>query len=315
MRRVERERPRLDVADREVALGTGQALREEPLLALPVGVGDEREALAQPQRRLDRVGEPRALALRLGPATHDEAVNDDLEAVLFHLVERDVLGEVADGSVHAHAREAATPRCREELLVLALPVAHERSEHEDARVLRQLGDAVDDLLDGLRDDRDTVYRAVRNADAREEEPQVVVDLGDRSDGRSRVPRGALLVDRHRWREALDEVDVGLLHLSEKLPRVGGERLDVAALTLGVNRVEGERRLPGSGEPRDHHELVARDLHVDVLEVVLSRALDVDVVERHYRRSSNGGTIAAPAERLDGPGPMGAPTRLGSAGGA
>ena len=58
-----------------------------------------------------------------------------------------------------------------------------------------------------------------------------------------VERGLRLVDF--WsidtagRQALDEVDVGLVHLAEELPGVGGERLDVAALALGEDRVERE----------------------------------------------------------------------------
>src|SRR5205814_2587144 len=96
----------------------------------------------------------------------------------------------------------------------------------------------------------------------------------------RVAGRALLVDRHGRRESLDEVDVRLLHLPEELAGVRGERLDIPPLTLGVDGVERERRLPRAREPSDHDHLVARDLDVDVLEVVLPRALDVDVVERH-----------------------------------
>ena len=50
-------------------------------------------------------------------------------------------------------------------------------------------------------------------------------------------------------EALDEVDVGLLHLAEELPRVRGQRLHVAPLPLGVDRVEGERGLRRSRTAR------------------------------------------------------------------
>ena len=39
------------------------------------------------------------------------------------------------------------------------------------------------------------------------------------------------------------VDVGLLHHLEELARIGAERLDVAALALGVDGVEGEQDLP------------------------------------------------------------------------
>src|SRR5262249_15631278 len=47
--------------------------------------------------------------------------------------------------------------------------------------------------------------------------------------------------------------------------------DVTALTLGINGVERERGFARAGEPGHHHQLVARDLDVDVLEVVLARA--------------------------------------------
>ena len=39
---------------------------------------------------------------------------------------------------------------------------------------------------------------------------------------------------------VDQIDVGLLHLLEELPRVGRQRFDVAPLALGVNRVERQR---------------------------------------------------------------------------
>ena len=89
--------------------------------------------------------------------------------------------------------------------------------------------------------------------------------------------GGLLLDRDRRRQAADEVDVGLLHLPEELPRVGRQRLDVAALALGVERVERERRLAGAGHAGEDDELVARDVEVDVAEVVLARAADDDFV--------------------------------------
>ena len=151
-----------------------------------------------------------------------------------------------------------------------------------ARIIRRLPgrqreDRVDDLLHRLLLDRPAAVGAVRPAGAGEEQAQVVVDLGDGADGRARVAAGALLVDRDRRREALDVVDVRLLHLAEELARVGGERLDITTLTLGVDRVEGERGLAGAGQAGDHDELVARDRDVDVLEVVLAGAANDDGV--------------------------------------
>jgi hypothetical protein len=82
---------------------------------------------------------------------------------------------------------------------------------------------------------------------------------------------AFLFDRDGGRETLDGVHVRLFHEPEKLPSVGGERLDVAALPLGVDGVEGKRGLPRSREPGNDREAVAGDGDVDVAEVVLAGA--------------------------------------------
>ena len=125
-------------------------------------------------------------------------------------------------------------------------------------------------------------RAVRVADAGPEQAQEVVDLGGGADGGARRPRRILLLDRDGGREAVDEVDVGLLHPLEELARVGGERLDVAALSLGVDRVEGEGALAGAGGAGDDRDRAAGDLEVDPLEIVLARAAD-----RHVRLHGGG----------------------------
>ena len=80
------------------------------------------------------------------------------------------------------------------------------------------------------------------------------------------------------RDAVDAIDVRLLHPLEELPGVGRQRLDVAPLPFGVNRVEGERRLSRSADAGDDDQLAERQRQVDVLEVVRARA-----VERRDRR--------------------------------
>ena len=74
-----------------------------------------------------------------------------------------------------------------------------------------------------------------------------------------------------------EFDLGLLHQFEELPRIGRQALDIAALALGIDRVEGERRLARARQPGDHHQAVARQFDIDVLEIVLPRAADPDLL--------------------------------------
>ncbi len=130
-------------------------------------------------------------------------------------------------------------------------------------------------------DRRAADVAVRVADPRPEQAQVVVDLGDRADRRARVARRRLLVDRDRRGKTLDRVHVRLVHLAQELARVGAQRLDVAALTLGVDRVERQRGLAGPRQPRNDDEGVSRDRDVDVLQVVFPGARDDDLVARRH----------------------------------
>ena len=71
------------------------------------------------------------------------------------------------------------------------------------------------------------------------------------------------------------VDIRLLHHLQELPRIGREALDVAALALGVDGVEGERGFARAGQAGEHHQRVARNVEIDILEVVLARAADRD----------------------------------------
>ena len=198
------------------------------------------------------------------------------------LVALQELVDVDDLAVDPGPDVALPGEVLEQRVVLALAAAHDRRQHLEAGALGQLQDAVDDLLRRLALQPGAVVRAVLDADAGVQQAQVVVDLGDRADRRAGVAAGRLLVDRDRRRQALDDVDVGLVHLPEELAGVRRQRLDVAALALGVDRVEGEARLAGPGQAGEHDQLVARQLDVDVLEVVLAGAAHRDLVGRDLR---------------------------------
>ena len=223
-----------------------------------------------PGRGLDRLGEA-APQVRF----HHQAVDDDRDVVFVLLVEDDLLVEAAHLAVDHRPRVALEPHLLEQFPVLAFAAADDRRHDHEFGPLLEGHQPVDDLLLGLAGDLGPALGAVGRPDPRPEQAQVVVDLGHRADRRARVARGRLLVDRDRRREAVDRVDVRLLHQAEELARVGRERLDVAALALGVDRVEGEARLARAGEPGDHDQRVAGQLDVDVLEVVLTGAGDDD----------------------------------------
>ena len=152
------------------------------------------DALAEAQRRLDRVGESALDAV----ATH-ETVDDHLDRVLLVAgeLERGPLGELDELAVDAGPGVALFGEVVEQGRVLALAPAHDRSEHLEAGALGQVAQAVDDLLRALAGDEPAAVGAVRLADAGVEQPQVVVDLRDRPDRRAGVAGGGFLVDGDR----------------------------------------------------------------------------------------------------------------------
>ena len=316
MRRVERERARLQLVDHRAVVRAAVALAELPLLEAGRLVvarrgRDDHDALAQAQRRLDRVGEPRRVGVRdrrlrlgvdrpaelvacpllgrVGPAD-DEPVDDDLDRVALVLVERRRLREVVLLAVDPDADEALLAGALEHPVALGLAILDQRAEDEEPRALRQREHLVDDLAHRLALDLAAALGAVRMADAGEQQPHVVVDLGDRADRRARVARRALLVDRDGRRQPVDLVDVRLLHLAQELAGVRRQALDVPPLALGVDRVEGEAGLARARQAGDHDEPVARERDVDVLQVVFARAAHDNSILGHGSSLPEGGQI-------------------------
>src|SRR5690606_37483328 len=124
---VEREQPRLDLADGEARNRAGELLgKDDParLFALwrlgPFGGGD---AVGQSQSRLDAIG-----IARLKTLFGYNAINNDVDVMLELLVER---GGVLDGvelAVDLQPLEALTLPLGHLLLVLALAAAHARGQ-------------------------------------------------------------------------------------------------------------------------------------------------------------------------------------------
>ena len=119
--------------------------------------------------------------------------------------------------------------------------------------------------------------AARLAQPGVEQPQVIVDLGDRGHRAPRVVAAGPLVDRDRRLQALDQIDVGPFELMEELPGVDREAFDILPLPFGIEGVEGQRALARAAGAGDDHQPVAGDVEIEVLQVVDPGAADADAV--------------------------------------
>ena len=102
------------------------------VLGVEVDEVDDEHAAGQPERGLDRVGEP-ALGV---DGLDDEPVDDDLDGVLVLLLQLRRLGERDDLAVDPGPGVALGLQLAEQVDVLALAAADDRREHLEAGAAR-----------------------------------------------------------------------------------------------------------------------------------------------------------------------------------
>ena len=148
-------------------------------------------------------GESRVCIRRglVGGGAQDDAVHDRFNGMVLALLEAHALGDLGHLAIDPYT-EALLIECRQLFAELALAATHDRRHDGDALGLRTFGqtahrlvdDARHNLLRGLARDGSPAIGAVRLAHGRPQQAEIVVNLGDRSDGRSWRSRGSLLLD-------------------------------------------------------------------------------------------------------------------------
>ncbi len=281
-RGVERERPRLQLIERQIVIQAGQMLGEHPL-PVRVIVGQVHEiqqhhATGQAQRRLHRVGQPPP-----GVGLDRQPVHHHLDGVLLVLVQGRRVVQPDDGAVDPGPGVALELQLAEQFGVLTLTAPDHRRQHLEPGPLLQLQHPVHDLLRRLPRDRPPAHRAMRPPHPRIQQPQVVIHLRDRAHRRPRIPRRRLLVNRHRRAQPVNEIHIRLIHLTQELPRIRRQRLHIPPLPLRENRVKRQTRLPRPRQPGKHDHGIPRQLQRHILQVVLASPTDDDSFS--HRRSA------------------------------
>ena len=270
---VEGERSRLQLRNADAAVGTGEARGIKRFVS--VDDGHQNETAAEFHGQSDREFEA-----VFDSGLHQQAIHDHFDGVVLALVEGEVVLQVHQFAIDAGAGESVLDKLLHLFLEFAFAAAHDGRHDHDAVVGRERHDALHDLLGRLAGDGLATIRAMGHTDRRVEQAQVIVDLGDGANGGARTAAGGFLLNRDRWAKAVDGIDVGALHLVEKLAAIGGKGFDVAALAFGVNGIESERGFAGAAQARYDRQSIARNLDVDILQVVLARAAHRDSGDGH-----------------------------------
>ncbi len=108
-----------------------------------------------------------------------------------------------------------------------------------------------------------------------EHAQRVGHRGDAAHRGTRARRATLLLQRDRRWQAIDGVHVRHARLVDQPARIGRNRVQITPLGLGVERAKSERGLARARHAGEHHQRVARNVDIDVLQVVLAGAAHPD----------------------------------------
>ena len=210
-----------------------------------------------------------------GRVPHLDAVNHHINVVFFGFFELGQVVKLIRLALHAKPHITLRLHFGKHVFKLALAVTRHRRQDHQLGVFRQRQHRVDHLAHALGLQRQIMLGAKRRAGSGIQQAQVVVNLRHRAHGGARVVAGGFLLDGNRRRQALDHVHIGLVHQLQKLPRIGGQALNIAALAFSVQRVKRQAGLARAAQAGDDHQLVARNVEVNVFEVVRACAANAD----------------------------------------
>ncbi len=116
-------------------------------------------------------------------------------------------------------------------------------------------------------------------DVTEPDFEEIAQFGHRADGGARSFHRVGLPDGDGGTDVLDGIDLRLVEQVEELPGVGAESFDVAALALGVERVEYQRTFARAAQAGDGDVLPEGKIEVEALEVILADTAQADTFGR------------------------------------
>ena len=177
---IEGEQPRRKLRHGNTAFVAGVVAGKQRLLT-GVGALDDDKPAAVGQGGFHAV---RQSAGNVSP--QNEAIHDQFDGMLLVFFQRDLLAQVIVDAVDAHAGKAAAAGVLQKLGMLALFAAHNGRQHLKTRSLGQGKHLIHDLIHALTADLPAAFRAVGRSRARPEQTQIVIDLRDRANSRTRV---------------------------------------------------------------------------------------------------------------------------------
>ena len=187
----------------------------------------------------------------------------------WHFTRLKNLGTQSKAHKPAHLQRAQLVR------EFALFATCEWRQNHDARVLGHREHRVDHLRDGLGLQGHTMLWAMRCPRSGKQQAQIIVNFCHGAHRGAWVVAGGFLLNRDRWRQAFNQVHIGLVHPLEELPCIGGQTLHIAALAFGIQGIKCEAGFARARQTRDHHQLVPGQVQINVFQIMGASTSNAD----------------------------------------
>ena len=173
-------------------------------------------------------------------------------------------------------------RLRQDLFVKPLATSNGRCQKGHLLSVIPAHQMGENLLGGLRGNLQITTGAVLHAYFGIEQAEIVIHLGHGGHGGFAAAARDALLNGYRRRHAANDVDFRPTKRRQKLPGIGRQAFHIAALPLGKDNVKGQGRFARATEPGDHHELIARNVDVDIFEIVVPGAINRNAMVIDFR---------------------------------
>ena len=142
-----------------------------------------------------------------------KAVHHQLDGMLLIFLQFDLFAEVIENAIHTDTGKAGLSGIFEHFYVLAFFTAHNGRKHDKAGTFTQCFHPVNNLVNGLAADFLAAFGTMRHTHPGPQKTQIVIDLRNRTNRRTRILGCGLLIDGNSGRQTVNRIHIRLIHLT------------------------------------------------------------------------------------------------------
>ena len=277
---IKAEEPGFQFRNRNSALGASQLRTLQAIFLLRISRSILALARRQQKTHQFSVGQLQRPFQSLPQAAHvlafqSHAVDDRLNGVLLVTHQGGHILDPVDHTIHTGAHKTVFLEFGQFLAVFALAFLHNGGHHRNLLALVAYIQIIYNLVHGLSLDDPAALGAVGHAQSGKKQAVMVQNFHHRTHGTAGVTVHRFLVDGNRRRNAANALHLRVFHATDELTGISRQGFYEAALALLKHRIKSEAGLARTRNAGHHHDRIAGNFQIHMLQVVFVGVADID----------------------------------------